>query len=434
MNVIATASSPVNVEAKTIHKLRVRIIPLVFVGFVIAFLDRINIGFAALTMNDVLRITREQFGLLTGIFFVGYFFFEIPSNLLLHKIGARVWIARIMISWGVVAVLTGFVHSVFQLCTLRFLLGMAEAGFFPGILLYLTYWFRQREYAQAVALFVAAIPVANVLGAPLSGFILDHAYWLGLDSWRWLLIMEGIPAVGCGAVIYFLLASRPAEAKFLTQDEKAWLGAELTREENQKVQWQRISAIQALAHGRVWYLASVLFTLLLGFYAMSFWMPQVVKSVSSHYSNTTVGMLVMIPHFAGLVAMILVSRSSDSRLERRFHAGIPTLAAAIAMLLLGTASTSPVLTVVLFSFVAMGTYSFFGPFWSLPGEFLAGFSAASGLALVASIGNLGGFVGPYVIGAISQRTGTLHRNLALAAISLFVSGTMLLLLPKKKLL
>lgn len=432
MNAIVTVSPAGPLELSTMHKLRVRILPLVFLGFTIAFLDRINIGFAALTMNAELQISKEQFGLLTGIFFIGYFFFEIPSNLLLHKIGARIWIARIMITWGLVAVLTGFAQSVFQLCALRFLLGVAEAGFFPGILLYLTYWFRQREYAQAVALFVGAIPVANVIGAPLSGFILDHVHWWNIESWRWLLITEGIPAILCGALIYLVLPSRPREAKFLTQEETNWLNAELTREEEKKNEEQPISALQALAHARVWYLAFILFALLIGFYAMSFWMPQLVKTVSGHHSNTFVGVLVMIPHVAGLVAMIFVSRSSDSRMERRLHAALPTLAAGAAMLLLGTTNSS-VLTILLLCLAAMGTYSFFGPFWSLPGEFLTGFSAASGLALVASFGNLGGFVGPYMIGAISQRTGSLHRNLAVAAIPLLVSGTLLLLLPKKTL-
>jgi ACS family tartrate transporter-like MFS transporter len=426
-----TTSVPIRViPTIIIHKLRTRIIPLVLLGYFVAFLDRINISFAALTMNEALHITKAQFGLLSGIFFLGYFFFEIPSNLLLHKIGARIWITRIMISWGIVAVLSGFVHNVSSLCVLRFLLGMAEAGFFPGVLLYLTYWFRQQEYAQAVALFLTAIPAANVLGAPVSGFILDHAHWLGVDSWRWLLVLEGIPTIGCGIVIYLLLPSRPEDARFLTEDEKDWITLELSREEKQKLGQARITALRALANGRVWYLACVLFNLLIGFYAVGFWMPQVVKSLSRQYSNTMIGILVSIPHLAGLIAMILVSRSSDSKLERRFHAAVPTLVAGIALLLLA-ATNSLLGSMVLFSLVAMGTYSFFGPFWSLPSEFLTGFSAASGIALVASIGNLGGFVGPYAIGAISQRTGSVHGNLAFAAIPLLLSATLLLFLPKK---
>src|SRR2546429_1224847 len=221
-------------EARTIQKLRMRIIPFVFLLYIISFLDRINIGFAALTMNKELAITNRQFGLVAGIFFFGYFLFEIPSNLLLHKLGARIWIARILITWGILAMLTGLVHSVQQLYAVRFLLGLAEEGYFPGIAVDLTYWFRQRDQAQAIALFLAGIPVTSILGGPVSGFILDHVHWLSVSSWRWLLILEGIPAVVGGVLTYFLLPSRPAEAKFLNKGEKSWITAELGRGENGK--------------------------------------------------------------------------------------------------------------------------------------------------------------------------------------------------------
>src|ERR1700732_2122980 len=209
-----------SIEARTIQKLRIRILPFIFLLFIVALLDRVNIGFAALKMNKELTITSQQYGLIFGIFFFGYFFFEIPSNLLMHKIGARVWLARILISWGMVGMLTGFVHTVHQLYLARFLLGLAEAGYFPGIALYLTYWFPQREQARALALLIAAIPIANILGAPLSGLILDRVHWLGVSSWRWLLILEGLPALVCGVLTYFLLPGRPQEARFLTGEEK----------------------------------------------------------------------------------------------------------------------------------------------------------------------------------------------------------------------
>src|SRR6266436_4677439 len=291
--------APISIETKTIQKVRLRILPFVFLLYVVSYLDRINIGFAALTMNKELGITSQQFGLLAGIFFFGYFFFEIPSNLLLHKIGARIWIARILITWGAVAMLTGFVHTVHQLYVARFLLGLAEAGYFPGIILYLTYWFRQREQAQAIALFLTGMPVTSILGAPISGFILDRVHWLGVSSWRWLLILEGIPAVVCGVLTYFLLPSRPAEAKFLTQNEKDWITQELKQEESQKHGTHQISAIQALTNGRVWHLACIGFTLNIGMYSLTFWMPQFVKSLSSLYSNTKIGLLVMIPYLVG---------------------------------------------------------------------------------------------------------------------------------------
>src|SRR6266851_4827302 len=321
-----TNTAAMFVEARTIRKLQIRLLPFLFLLYVVAFLDRINIGFAALTMNKELAITSEQFGLLVGIFFFGYFLFEIPSNLLLHKIGARIWIARILITWGAVAALTGFVHSVHQLYVVRFLLGMAEAGYFPGIVLYLTYWFRQREQAQTVALFLTGLPVASILGSPVSGLILDHVHWLNISSWRWLLILEAGPAVVCGVLTYFLLPSRPAEAKFLARDEKDWIIAELAREHEKKSGEHQISVAQTFTHLRVWHLASIQFTFLIGLYSLSFWMPLVIKSLSSHYSNTVVGFLAMLPQLAGLAAMVLVSRSSDQRLERRYHAAIPALA------------------------------------------------------------------------------------------------------------
>ena len=418
------------IEPRTILKVRIRIIPCIFLLYIVAFLDRINIGFAALTMNKELAITSQQFGLLTGIFFIGYFLFEIPSNLLLHKIGARIWIARILISWGIVAILTGFVQNVSQLYAARFLLGLAEAGYFPGIVLYLTYWFPQREQARAIALFMTAIPVASILGAPVSGLILDHVHWLGVGSWRWLLILEGTPAVAGGFLTYFLLPSRPAEAKFLTKDEKDGITAAIAQEDEMKRTKHQISAIQALANGRVWHLACIGFLLNIGMYAQSFWVPQLVKSVSGGYSNSVVGLLVMIPYLVGLVGMILVSRSSDRRLERKYHAAIPAIAAGIAFVSL-SASHSVFLSIGLLSFVVLGLYSLLGPLWSLPSEFLTGFSAASGIALITSVGILGGFVGPYAVGLIRQRTGSLYGGLAFAGVSVLVSATLVLLLPMK---
>jgi sugar phosphate permease len=425
------AIAPSAIEARTIRKLRRRIIPFVFVLFVIAFVDRINVGFAALTMNKELAISSQQFGFVAGIFFFGYFIFEIPSNLLLHKIGPRIWIARILISWGIVAILTGFAKTAMHLYVLRFLLGVAEAGYIPGILLYLTYWFSQRQLAQAIALFCAANPVGSVIGAPISGVILDRIHWFGFSSWRWLLILEGIPAIAGGILTYFLLPSRPAEATFLTAEEKNWINGELGREEQQKLTQSQVSVGQALMHGRVWHLTAAYFMALVGMYAMNFWMPQFVKSLSGQYSNTTVGILVMIPYVAAVPVMILVSRSSDHTLERRYHIAVPQIVGAIAFLLLGTVLAHSVLfSVVLWCFVAMGIYSLLGPFWSLPNEFLAGYSAAAGIALINSLGNLGGFVGPYAMGAINERTGSFRGGLMFAGISLFTSAMLILALRK----
>jgi MFS transporter, ACS family, tartrate transporter len=311
---------------------------------------------------------------------------------------------------------------------MRFVLGLAEAGYFPGILLYLSYWFPQRERARAIALFMTAIPVANIVGAPISGLILDHIQWLMMSSWRWLLILEGVPAIFFGALTYLLLPSGPCEAKFLSQDEQNWLTAELAREQDKKSGHHSISALRGLSSRRVWHLACITLMFQIGQYVVYFWMPQAVKSISSHYSNTVVGVLVMIPHLTAFVAIILVSRSSDRRLERRYHRAIPLLVGGIALVLLHT-SASPFLSVAMWS-MAAASLGALGPFWSLPNEFLAGVSAAAGIALVNSIGSLGGFFGPYVLGAVAHGVGGIYRGLAILSTCWFVSATLMLLLPR----
>jgi ACS family tartrate transporter-like MFS transporter len=430
MAIHPTAAS-IEFENSTIRKIQMRIIPYIFVLYIVAVLDRVNIGFAALTMNKDLAITAEQFGLLSGIFFIGYFFFEIPSNILLHKLGARVWIARILVSWGIVAAATGLVHSAMHLYIVRFLLGIAEAGFFPGMILYMTYWFRQRERAQAVAFFMTAQPIASIIGAPASGWILDHIHWLGIASWRWLLVLEAFPAVVFGVLTYFVLPSRPADAGFLNQQEKDWLSSELAREEQSAIsQKGHVSALKALGVGRVWYLAIIYFTIIIGLYSMNFWLPQVVKGMSKYYSNTVVGLLVMIPHICGLIAMVVLSRHSDRTQERRFHAAIPAILGGIALLIIGRV-TNPAVSIALLALMAIGIDSFFGPFWSLPSKFLTGFAAASGIALINSVGNLGGFVGPYVIGIARDKTGSVYWGLAFVGVSMLISALLVLLLREK---
>jgi len=413
---------PTDLERQTIRKVRARIIPFLFILYVVAFLDRVNVGFAALTMNKELAITSQQFGFLAGIFFIGYFFFEIPSNLLLHKLGARVWIARILVSWGLVSLCTGFAQNAMHIYIVRFMLGVAEAGFFPGMILYLTYWFRQREQAQAVALFMAALPVSNVVGAPVSGLILDHIHWLGLSSWRWLLVLEAIPAIVFGVITWFLLPNGPEEAHFLHREEKDWLHSELAAESRRQ---KPVTAAGALGSRRVWHLAAIYFALIVGLYVMSFWLPQVVKGLSSHYSNTTVGLLVMIPHIVGLVVMLLVSRSSDRTGERRFHVAVPAVASAIALFTVNLVQ-EPVLSIVLLTVMTAGIYSFLGPFWALPNQFLTGYAAASGIALINSVGNLGGFVGPYMIGSLTRWTGSMFWGLAFAGASLLAAAVLVI--------
>jgi ACS family tartrate transporter-like MFS transporter len=418
------------IEAATIRKLRIRLLPFLLALYVVAFIDRINLGFAALTMNRELAISSQQFGFAAGIFFWGYFLFEIPSNLVLHKIGARVWIARILITWGAVATLTGFVQSPHQLYFARFALGLAEAGYFPGIVLYLGYWFRQGEKAQAIALILMGIPLAGVLGAPISGLILDHVHWFALSSWRWLLILEGLPAAMCMFLTYFLLPSRPAEARFLTEEEKKWIAEQMEREDRQKRGTQSMSVARTLVNPRVWHLACIGFGHGCATYTFSFWLPQIMKSVSGGQSNTVVGFMVLTPNLLGLIVMILVSRHSDHTLERQYHMAASAALAGIALLLLG-APRSAFLSAVLFSAVAIGAYSFLPVFFSMPGEFLTGFSSAAGIALVTSVANLGGFVGPYMVGVIRQRTGNLYYGLICAGIFFLISAILTLALRKR---
>ncbi len=425
---IRLASGAKSIEIRTIRKLQIRLIPLLFLLYVVAMVDRINIGFAQLTMNKDLGLSSQQYGIAAGIFFVGYFLFEVPSNLILHKVGARVWIARILLSWGVVASLTGLVQSVHQLYAARVVLGFAEAGYYPGIVLYLTYWFRQRELARVLSLFLTGFAVNSVLGAPISGFILQHVHWLGVGSWRWLFILEGLPAIALGFLTYLVLPNRPSEAKFLTEEEKDWVQAELEREETQKPQG-RHSAMEGIANLRVWHLALIYFAMMIGSYTLSFYAPQLVKSLSSEYSSSLVGNLVMIPYLVALVGMIFVGRSSDRRMERRYHAAACLLVGGIGFLSLGWVH-SPFVTVVLLSLLAIGYCSSLSPFWAMPSEFLTGLSAASGIAFINSVGNLGGFFGPSMVGFITQRTGTLYGGLAFAGISMLVGAALVLLLPK----
>jgi len=296
--------------------------------------------------------------------------------------------------------------------------------------LYLTYWFPRREQARAFGFLVMATPVTTILGAPISGLILDHIHWLGFSSWRWLLILEGAPAIVLGGLTYLLLPSQPEAAMFLTPVEKEWIEAELSREEQQKLGYRQYSVIQALASGRVWHLVLIYFGMMIGLHTLSSWAPQLVKSFSPLYSSSVIGMLLVLPSVAGLAAMIPVSHSSDRRLERRYHVALPALLAAIALLIL-CSSPSPVISMALLRLLAAGVYSYLAPFWALPNEFLTGYSAAAGIALINSVGNLGGLVGPTAVGFFAQRFGKVTTGLVVAAVPLLLSAVLVLLLPKK---
>ena len=406
------------------HKIRRHLLPFLFVLYVIAYLDRINVGFAALTMNRELGLSSQQYGLLSGIFFWGYFLFEVPSNLLLERLGARVWIARILISWGIVSLASAFAHNATQLYVARFLLGVAEAGFFPGILMYLTYWFSQRDMAQTIGVFMTALPTASILGGPLSGWILDHVHAFGLGSWRWVLIIEALPAIVAGLVCYRTLPNGPDEARFLSPAEKRGLATVLHRAAEAKPRPGGSPVLHTLLDPRMLYLAVIAFMFMIGNYVTGFWMPQSIRAVGGGLDHLTIGLLVMIPNLIGLGAMVLVSRSASRRGERHWHAALSLSTAAAAFVLLGSASSLPA-CILLWSVATSGLYGFIGPFWSLPSQFLSGRAAATALAAICSIGNLAGFVGLTAFGALASHSGGPALGFRLVAVALSISALLL---------
>lgn len=417
--------SQVSFENRTMKKVMRRIIPFVFILYVIAFLDRVNLGYAALEMNKDLALAAEVFGLVSGIFFIGYFLFEVPSNILMDRIGARIWLARILITWGLIVVLTGWVQSAAHLYILRFLLGAAEAGAFPGIPLYLTYWFRSKERARAVALFTMSVPVAGIISAPVSTWILDNITWFGMTGWRWIFIVEGIPAVILGIVTLFYLTDRPKDAKWLTEEEKTWLEGELKAEHEAKVKVNNYSKKEVFKNADVWMLGFAYFTSLVGMYALSFWMPSIIDSLSGTLSNTLIGLLAMIPFIAGVIAMVLWARHSDKKGERWIHTIAGSIFAAAGFI--GCALTdNPYIAVAMFTIASMGIFAGAGPFWSLPSLFLTETSAAVGIAIINSVGNLGGLVGAALLGFFGFSTGLLLTS------TLFVVGVTLILIVKKR--
>jgi ACS family tartrate transporter-like MFS transporter len=374
-----------------------------------------------------LALTSEAFGLVSGIFFIGYFIFEVPSNVMLNKFGARVWIARILITWGILSTLSAYVQSANQLYVLRFLLGVAEAGFFPGIIVYLTYWFRAKELATTVALFTAAIPVSYIIGAPLSTWIMDNIHWAGWSGWRWMLFLEGVPAVIFGIVCLFKLTDKPEQAKWLKPEEKEWLAAELERDRKSRKNVKHLSVFQAMKNGKVLYLSFIYFVYQCGSLGVGYWMPQIIKGVSSSLTHTEIGLIATIPYILATAAMVIWSRSSDRRNERKLHSAIPLGVAAAALMAAGMVQNAA-LSIGFISLALAGLYSFKSPFWALPTLFLSRSTASVSIAVINSIGNLGGFVGPYMIGVVKGSTGNSMTALGFLAALLVVSFFMTLLM------
>ncbi|HYW72393.1 MAG TPA: MFS transporter [Pyrinomonadaceae bacterium] len=398
--------------------------PYLFLLFVIAYLDRVNVSYAALQMKGELSFTDEVLGFGAGIFFWGYFLLEIPGSILVEKWSARRWIARIMISWGIVAILTGFIQSKNQFYLLRFLLGLGEAGFFPGVIVYLSHWFRYQDRAKVVALFMAAQPVANIIGSPVSGLLLGIK-WLGMSGWRWLFIIQGLPAVILGVVTIFYLTDWPEQANWLPDDERAWLTAQLKLEQQAKHSPSLQRIVQAFRHREVILLALTYFFMVSSVYGFTFWLPSIIKKLSGS-SNLRVSLISAIPYCVGLVAILLVGWSSDRTRERRWHTALPMIAASLGLLLAVMLQDRLALSVSMFCVAAAGIYAYCPGFWSLPTSFLTGTAAAASIGMINAIGNLGGYVGPHVVGYLSTLTGSFVGGVVYLSLSALVAAGLVL--------
>ncbi|WP_407668562.1 MFS transporter [Paraburkholderia dilworthii] len=401
---------------RTLAKVFRRILPFIFACYVISYLDRTNVGFAALTMNKELGLTAEQFGFGAGLFFIGYFLFEIPSNLIMQKVGARIWIARIMITWGLLSMATAFVVGPKSFAAARFLLGLAEAGFTPGIYLYFTHWFPGKWRSKVTAAFLVGIPVANIIGSPISGALLQLGGFHGLRSWQWLLLIEGLPAVFLGIACLFVLADRPEKAKWLTDSEKAALARRLQAEQRDIGNKHGNKLRDAMTNWRVFVLAFINFCGIVGSIGVGLWMPQIIKQLGVEHS--VVGWLTAVPYVFGAIVMLLWAKIAGRSANRIPYVAGALVVAAVA-LALSTYVDGAVMKLICLCFTVSGILAFQATYWAIPSGFLTGRAAAGGLALIVSVGNLGGFVGPSMIGALKQTSGGFTVPLfAIAAVML----------------
>ncbi|AVN21915.1 MULTISPECIES: MFS transporter [Acinetobacter] len=423
-------SQPSAIERETMRKVAWRLLPFLTLCYVIAIIDRGNIGMASLQMNEDLGLTATAFGFASSLFFFAYFLFEVPSNLAMQKFGAKVWIARIMVTWGVITAATAFVESSTSLYIMRFLLGAAEAGFFPGVILYLTYWLPANYRARMVAIFMVAIPGANFIGSPLSGLLLSLDGWMGMRGWHWLFILEGIPAILLGIACLFALTDRPEQAKWLNSEQKAWLVERLQFERQQKTPIGHISLWQLLKNKYIWFMIIIYSGASAAGSTMSVWAPQLIKSFG--LSNLEIGLVNAIPYGLASIAMIFWGRSSDRKNERRWHTAITLLMISFG-LLIALFTSSLIGTIFLLSVVLIGAYSMKGPFWALASSWMSPTTTAAGLAAIGAFANLiGGGLMVNIYGAIHDATGS-HAIalLPLAALNL-VSAIMVFVMSRKK--
>jgi MFS family permease len=413
-------------ESQLYARVTRRLIPFLFCCYGAAYLDRVNIGFAKLQMLSALRFSETVYGLGAGIFFIGYFLFEIPSNIILHRVGARRWIAQVMLTWAMISAAMVFVRTPTVFYILRFLLGVAEAGFFPGIILYLTYWYPAPRRAGIIALFMTAIPIAGVIGGPLSGWILNAMTGVqGLAGWQWLFLIEALPSLALGVAVLVYLDDRIGDARWLTAAEKGLLARRLAEDQQQV---SSHSLVDGLTNPRVWLLAAVYFCLVAGLYGAGFWMPTLIER-SGVASPLAIGMLTVLPNAAGAVVMVAISRRSDAARERRWHLVTPALIGAAGWLLTVRYGANSAAALLGMTLAMAGVTTSLSQFWCLPTAILAGAAAATGIALVNSIGNLAGFLSPWVIGWIIDRTRSTDLGVYALAAIMSIGSLLVLTIP-----
>ena len=416
-------------EDATYAKVTRRLVPFLMLCYVVAYLDRVNVGYAKLEMLSDLRFSETVFGLGAGIFFIGYFLFEVPSNIMMHKMGARIWIARIMVSWGIVSACTLLVKTPGTFYGVRFLLGLAEAGFFPGIILYLTYWYPTHRRARMVATFMVAIPLSGILGGPISGFIMQFFAGVhGWPGWKWLFLLEAVPALLVGIVTLLYLDSGIRHAKWLTEDEKQLLERNIAEERKSKIEHPSVLAV--FFDGRVWLMSWIYFSCAMGQYALTFWLPTFVKTAGIK-SVLNIGLITAIPYLATAITMVLLGASADRHRERRWHLAIPMAAGAAALVLSVHAGSHTVLAILFLSIAAAGVITSAPLFWSLPTAFLSGAAAAAGIAVINSVGNLAGFASPFMVGWLKDLTHTDRAGMYFLAVVTVAGAATVLTVPGK---
>lgn len=429
MDTVFSSEVDTTVRKSAYRKIAFRLMPFLMLCYFCAYLDRVNVGFAKLQMMSDLQFSEAVYGLGAGIFFIGYFLCEVPSNIVLHKVGARRWIARIMITWGILSGCFAFVQTEWQFYTLRFLLGVAEAGLAPGLLLYLTYWFPSYRRARMTVLWFIAIPISGMIGGPLSGLIMDRMSGLhGWFGWQWMFVIEAIPTVVVGLLVLAVLKDSVQDANWLTQDEKNLVKQELAQDNQHKE--GHASVKEFIADKRLWLLAGIYFCVVMGQYAITFWLPTLIRN-SGISDNWHIGLLTSLPYMCAIVVMILAGRSGDHFQERRWHLIIPMCAGAIALTFATLFTSNLTLSLICLCIAASGVLTASSLFWMLPTNFLGGVSAAAGIAAVNSFANLAGFCSPYLIGWITTNTGSNAIGMFLITAVLIFGASLVLRVPAK---